>query len=305
MTLVVCKKTSDRSGIVIHSDSKITDEYGTGLEQDLRQASPLSGLLKTIILNPHVCLSFAGSSSYATNFLKDFYLHPEKAWSTQKLLDYLLKMHTDTQQAIDFIVCTSFQKTPQIYSIKNGELLSDQESTWIGSHDAFRLFQGQFLADTTSTIEDRTNSAFQYVIDSNEVPDVGHFHIEVNTNLKAVLGETVFLYKIGLAMNPGPQVIHLKANQAKALPTGTAQDGSYGLSYLRSYSSQIHGIAIHFPHGEFGILFCPKIDCEKGILITKVDGRSFAEEVQKKYGFPLQGFIIEKNGFVLIDQTSK
>lgn len=305
MTFVICKKLKNPSRIIVHSDSKITDQYGVGLESELRQNSPLSGLLKTVILNPHVCFSFAGASLFATNFLKHFYSKPANYWNTDKFLSHLLDIHVKSDQAIDFIVCTSFQNTPKIYLIKDTQLTQDVDTAWIGNIDAFNLFQEHFLSNASSNIEERTNISFQNVINSNSISDVGGFHMQVCTNDKTMTNETVFLYELKMAVDVGPKVLHLEAGQAMALPTGTAQEGSYGVSYFRSYSPQKHGIAIHLPHGKFGILFCPMIDPEKGVLVKDVDGQAFADYILDEYDIPLQGFVVEKTGFRYLNNASK
>ena len=54
-------------------------------------------------------------------------------------------------------------------------------------------------------------------------------------------------------------------------------------------------------HGNFGVLFCPKLDF-KGIVFSNVSNLSFLEKVNEKYNIPLRGFIMRDNSSMqLID----
>lgn len=61
MTLVVAR--IDNEYIYIESDSKSTDDR-------LVRSDPLCGLLKTLILNPFICVSFSGTVSFPELALK-------------------------------------------------------------------------------------------------------------------------------------------------------------------------------------------------------------------------------------------
>lgn len=78
--------------------------------------------------------------------------------------------------------------------------------------------------------------------------------------------------------------------QLQPVHLGTTAGGSYGISYLSTASPNYHGVAIHFTHGDFGVLFCPQLDF-KGILIKGVAGREFVERINREYNVPLRGMI--------------
>ena len=60
MSLIVARIVEDN--IYIESDSKITDDR-------LVRSDPLCGLLKTLILNPVICISFAGIVHFAATLM--------------------------------------------------------------------------------------------------------------------------------------------------------------------------------------------------------------------------------------------
>lgn len=195
MTLVVCKRIANE--LVIHSDSKVIDDFSNGIESQLRQHKPLSGLLKTVILHPHVALSFAGQSEYATRFLSDFLKTQPNEWNTPKLLFTLLNIHKASNSEIDFIVCTCDARKPSISVIKDGKLTVDVESAWIGSQPAFNFFQEIFHSDTRLDNEfERARAAFKAVIENDELREVGHFHVEAYLSHTINRDDSVFVYEL-------------------------------------------------------------------------------------------------------------
>ena len=108
-----------------------------------------------------------------------------------------------------------------------------------------------------------------------------------------------FIYAMKMMMNIAPQTIKIdKAGEYVNIPFGGAEIGGFGTSYLRSYDFLKPAIAIHFPQGKFGVLFCPMINYNKGIVIKEEDGERFAKLIKEKYGILLEGFV-SSQGFAM------
>jgi hypothetical protein len=298
MTLVVCRKESDE--LYVHSDSKVIDTFGTVSERNLRQNAPLSGLLKTVILHPHICLSFAGNSGFATEFLKRFFSEELKSWNTPRLVEELEQVHRDSAQECEFILCEVIARSPRITVIKDGNVTHDATSAWIGSQPAFAAYQAAFHSlESTRPVNERMREAFRAVIDDEQLSEVGHFHIELylehhfaDTGLIGGGADSVFVYEVKSEWDTGSQIFHIEANVKTALPLGSATYGAYGVSYFRSLSTKRHGVAIHFPYANKGILMCPQLDCERPLLYPDCSAEDLLELIWKDHKVPLEGVAV-------------
>ena len=289
MTLVVCRK--EGNDVFIQSDSKVTDEFGASTERDLRQNLPLSGLLKTVFLHPHVCLSFAGQSAFATKFLKDFVGTNLSEWNTPRLVADLFDIHRQSDQGCEFVLCVSEDRKSAIVSIKDGAINADVPNAWIGSQDGFEAYQAAFHQMTDGTIQERMRSAFKTVIENPDLPEIGHFHIEayLDHRICDANNDSVFLYELKTELDTGSQVIHVPARTRIALPLGEAAFGAFGTSYFRSLSTMRHAVAIHFPHGQFGVLLCPQVDPEMPVLLENCDARQFIGRIWDDFAISMEG----------------
>lgn len=296
MTLVVCRK--DNEDVFIHSDSKVLDEFGPSNERSLRQNSMLGGLLKTVILHPHICLSFAGSSPHATDFLRDFFKEDIGNWNTPRLIEKLLSIHQASSHQCEFILCEVVERSPRISVIKNGSISINQVSAWIGSQPAYNSFQAAFhSSDASIPLNERMRGAFRVVLEDETISEVGHFHIEAylehnitNTGNAGGGPDSVFLYDFKSEWDTGNQVFHLPGNARTALSMGDAAHGAYGISYFRSLSTKRHGVAMHFPHANLGLLMCPQIDCEKAIVFPHCTAVELLQQVWETYQISMEGF---------------
>ena len=307
MTLVVCRKNDHE--LFVQSDSKVIDCFGVQDERSLRQNNMLDGLLKTVILHPHICLSFAGASLHATRFLKQFMASNIREWNTPRLIAELWNVHKDSDMACDFILCESIERSPRITLIKGGSVREDQPSAWIGSQPAFNAYQTAFYElEDSLPLNQRMRHAFRTVIDDETHCEVGHFHIEVylehyfaNTGLISGGPDSVFAYEIKSEWDTGNQVFHIMANKPTAISTGSASYGAYGVSYFRSLSTRRHGVAIHFPHASFGLLMCPQIDCERAIIFRDCNATEFLDQIWETYQIAMEGVaVVSETQFRLI-----
>ncbi|MBB3987243.1 hypothetical protein GGQ68_003589 [Sagittula marina] len=307
MTLVVCRKEDHE--VFVQSDSKVIDCFGVLDERSLRQNNMLDGLLKTVILHPHICLSFAGASLHATSFLKRFMASNIREWNTPRLISELWNVHNESDMACDFILCESVERSPRITLIKGGSVREDQPSAWIGSQPAFNKYQTAFHElEDSFPLNQRMRHAFREVIDDEVISEVGHFHIEVylehhfaNTGLIGGGPDSVFTYEIKSEWDTGNQVFHIKANEPTAISMGCAPYGAYGVSYFRSLSTKRHGVAMHFPHARFGLLMCPQINCEKPIFFNDCVATELLDQIWETYQISMEGVaVVSETEFRLI-----
>lgn len=296
MTLVVCRKIDD--DIFIHSDSKIIEDVGTGSERELRQNRPLCGLLKTLILHPHICVSFAGSTHQVTEFLKTFLQSDLNEWNTDKLISNLFQIHSESEGQCDFIICESVDRSPVITSIKDMKVQTNLSSAWIGSHRAFAKFQAAFHTQSAGADHQRMRSAFRAVIEDPAVPEVGHFHIAayLDHHICDDRGDSVFLYEWIQETDIGSEVQHVPAGVWTTLITGKAECGAYGTSYFRSVSTKRHAVAIHFPHARLGILLCPQIDCERPVRFLDCDAVGLLKDIWENHSVAMEGMALCPDG---------
>lgn len=282
MTLVVARIVEDN--IFIESDSKITDER-------LVKNNPLCGLLKTFILHPFVSISFAGNIVFAELALKKVF--EQKIEDVNVLLTMLSDINIESRNTTDFIVATIIGKIPKLYKVADGNVESNILNAWIGDVDGFQVYQKEYHSTQEhSEIKERMKSAFRAVIENSELETIGDFHISTSLNYEINPNHPVFLhdFKVNIDVTE-PQLIKIEEKgKFESVPLGTREGGSHGLSYLATASPDFHGVAIHFTHGNFGLLFCPQLSFN-GILLKDINGRDFVDKIKTDYDIPLRGFI--------------
>lgn len=288
MTLIVARIDDDT--IYIESDSRITDESKVKTE-------PLCGLLKTLVLHPFFCVSFAGNVHFAEEAIKEFFDVQKSASSLgnafEKLLDLLVSKNIESEETTDFIVASILDKCPKLYRIEGGELTKDLTVAWIGDLDGFEYYQTQYH-ETSVEVDGkvRMRKAFEEVVNESKLDSIGDFHISTYINHEVNPKHPVFLHGLKVRIDISePQEIQIQEKgKFEPLPLGTTEGGSHGISYLATVDPNYCGVAIHFIHGNFGILFCPQLSF-KGIFIKDVDGDGLANAIQAQYGIPLRGFV--------------
>jgi hypothetical protein len=285
MTFVIARIT--KTGLRVDSDSKLTDP-------NVIRTNPLSGAIKTILLDKGISVSYSGTVDYAQQAIEHLYSFKERL-SDKEVSNELLEINKKSDFKTDFLV-VSIRNSPRISKISNGQIELSNSSAWIGDYEAFRLFQESFIIKQNETLDllKLQDTIFQEIVTSKKVESVGGFQITVHSTKLGLQ----YMIRSGIFIGRSQQFT-IKAGEQVKLPFGTAQDGAYGTSYLVSENIDKPAIAIHFPHGNFGGLIYPRRS--RSIEVIKnVDGRQFISIVSQLYGITLKGLIVENDGFRVI-----
>lgn len=313
MTLVLGKIIDN--DIYIDSDSRLSPSDGT-------TSNPLEGALKTVILHPFVCVSFAGHVEYARDAISAVVTYfadataRETLGGAQPLVWLLDTLHHwslesrksgDEEHEVDFAIATMFGNRPRIFVLKGGPAVESQHF-WLGSPRAFERFQELYRPGVLPPSRKRMYTAFSAVLGDDRFPTVGDFHVVTETtnwtNCKNAADEIVRTFAHG----PRGVTAHLGVSERKVtfesagewvpISSGSAAGGSHSILFLVVSSPSHHGIAVHYHHGRFGILFCPQLSVIEGAVIPDVSGIEFVAEVERKWGLLLRGFIAIGDGVV-------
>lgn len=254
---------------------------------------PSTGVIKTLVVNDNVAVSFAGGESYADDAFQ--LLNPDESLDSIKSI--LLQAHLRSNQATDFIISIG-SPIPQIFEIKDSKCI-EVDMAWIGSKRAFTAFQA-FMQGTAKSdrrnyvrierVVDETQTdlfavmsgAMDYVIENNNIPEVDGFR--VNT----AFTENKFQYTgyTHSYMSDQPIVIELPESVDSVIfpmTHGSAQNGAYQINFFRSPNPKCVGI--HILQGNFGIIYKQK---NGGLMrpefIHDIDEVDFIEYAEDNYG---------------------
>lgn len=292
MSLVVARKFG--SQIYIVSDTKIT--YCN------RETKPLEGVVKSIILNPFLCVSYAGTVEYANDAIKKYKeKHDYWDFKNQKVIvEHFLDYHKNVSYETEFII--SFGKpTVKIFEIKNG-LSKVVETSWIGDKDAFELYQNYFITsntniglhngyfktrisqqpdgkDANSDIYTRMLQSISQVVENNNIKTVGQFFVP------AVFDKELFHY-LAYAESFTHQIPLEQMPDVFPLPCGSAETGAYSFSFTEGLHKRKRIIAIYILQGKLGVIFLSENEgVMNPILFKGVTPEEFRNEVKKRYKF--------------------
>ena len=290
MTLIICRQIKEK--IYIVSDSKVTDK-------DAVRNNPLTGNLKSLILNPYLSLSFAGNIYYAEKILELFYSN--RISNLQQLVLQCLKANIESNNETDFIIASLENGNRVIIKISNKTTQQNQQNAWIGNPEAFNKFQEYYhTAESDKKESSKISSAFKSVIKNEEIENVADFCLSIETVYQENIKKHCFIYEMSAEVSFAPATITLtKENQSQIIPFGGPEKGAFLALYMRSFNLLKPAIAIHFPEGKFGVLFCPSINLNKAIVVKEPDGEKFMEIVLEKYGINLEG-LVAKEGMRLM-----
>jgi hypothetical protein len=289
LSLIICRKEKDT--LLIVSDTKLT--YPDDNYPNKQTGHPSDGIIKTIIVNPNLCVSFSGDIEPAEEGIKQIRPNDD--------LSNILKLlrNKSIGNRTDFIVCCSNPEV-KIYEIKDSDC-SEVQSSWIGSQGAFTRFQGylqnqihsgqsSFMKIEPSLTKEaselgKISGAFDKVIDDPSVPEVDGFKVRV------VLHEGKFRYQGYLNTYLGYMEIKFDQSmigQKIYIGHGTSREGSYTVNFFNSNSNFNH-VGLHILQGNLGIVYSRT---DNGLLRPKI----FQMDEVDFVDFAKQEFDIHPNG---------
>lgn len=277
MSLIVAKIEGSRFYIV--GDTKLT--YPEEQYPDKSIASPKDGVIKSVILNEHVCISFSCDDIQEAEsaIIECRKMHD----NISRIIEYLLKVNIETKGEVEFLICVSLYPIIKMYEIKQMKKI-DTKYSWIGSLNGYNIFQEKLANEKAKPNKRPENSlsdlgsAMDEVIKSGRENSVNGFRITVTNN------NGIFEYESYISVALPPRTIEMKSGEPFFITHGTAEEGGYNVHIFpseRNYKT----IAIHIMQGRFGVLYNEK---DGGLLwpkvINDVDEIEFSEYTKEKFG---------------------
>lgn len=310
MSLIVARK--DGPQIIIVSDTKLT--YPNH-ELKRQKQKPSEGAIKTIILNDHLCVSFAGDVRHA----KNAFLEIQRNDSISEVIEILHKHHDVSSHETEFLLCAG-NPFPFIHKIKDGES-KKVESAWIGDQAAFNSFQSSIMGvkmpkqrpeqhplrsraemlmtevhlnytiDVQSELFAKMSAAMDHVIEESNIESVGGFKVAV------IYRERFEFIKYGKLYRG---IVELFGSGLHVVGHGSAPEGAYSINFIGASRNQ-SVVALHVRQGNFGLVFSRN---DSGLLkpdLFEKDEVDFIDYIKEKYGIlavfrtqdPIQKYISE------------
>lgn len=277
MTLIVARIQG--KNLQIDSDNIITDPNESKGVRNIQK-----GIIKTIILNGNLSVSYAGDVEYAQKTINEIYELND--FSLEHIKNKLLNANINSSAQVDFILATT-ENQPLLYKISEKTIEESDTMQWIGDKEGYSIFQSHYLPNIGNQDEFFDSfyfqsMAFEEVINNINIKSVGGFHICVRTidgnqqypsSVKVVRGSSLKIQ--------GPELQPMFANC-------TTEDGSYVINYISS-SPPFHPLlGIYFTFGRFGIIFYPRFS-KDSITIRNVSVNDFRQEIRKRFKIETSG----------------
>ena len=175
----------ERENVQIFSETMITPRDTNGFQWGKRTLELVKryGLIKSMILSPKCCFSFAGNDiRYANIFLDRLY--KKRNCSDEELIELAFSVHKEAgSDAIEFIICTADDEDRlTITCIKDGTVHYNCSVAWLGDKNVFERLQQLRLLDEEKNIF----AAFKLAIEKSQQPEkedgrfsVGGFIVQV------------------------------------------------------------------------------------------------------------------------------
>ena len=204
------------------------------------------GIIKSMIVAPKCCVSFAGNDiSYAHDLLK--FIYTEKHFSEEQLTSKAFELHSSApQNAIEFLICCiDDNEQENICCIKDGQVTPHCPQAWIGSKDAYTALQSQRNFNISKAEQTYSLSQFQAAIESCGDDSVGGYI----TNIRYDYHEKTFVYSERLESHTGRDQI-VQPGECIRLYDNAANGG-----YLVYYYESPSVFALSIDQGDFSIVY--------------------------------------------------
>lgn len=272
MSLIVARKKGVH--IYLVSDTKLT--FPQEKFPDKKLAAPGDGVIKIALLNPQICIAFAGDdygpAENAIAYCRKNQLLPSK------IRKHLLEVNQANNKGIEFILAVGFPEYA-IYEIKDLKV-TQTESAWIGSNAGFNVFQETALENSGDKKFDNVmDEAMDFVLKSGRVPEVMGFRVAVTNE------GNFFHYKNYMSTMVPARTYTFKGGGSHTIEIyGTPQEGGYTVSFLDN-EGRPDVLSIHVRQGEFGVLYEMR---NHGLLwptvISDVDEHEFNDVLLSRHG---------------------
>jgi len=155
-----------KKSLHIYSDTKMSfnNNSGASFSKEQMALSDKYGIVKTTIICPEICISYAGNNLFLASelFMK---LYEKRTVSVQDALDSAMEIHLSADKDdIEFIIASCENDVLSLHCIKERELQSNCNIAWIGSNLAHCQFQELRLSGNNKNASDRTSAAFAEVV---------------------------------------------------------------------------------------------------------------------------------------------
>lgn len=233
----------------IYSDTKISlfGAIKANWGDMTRRSVERYGLIKSIIISPTCCISFAGNNIALAHQLLET-LHELKKFSEEELLHHAFKIHSEHDpDDVEFIICLANEDgETEIICIKEGNIERNCLIAWIGSYDAFKALQ-KYRFDNPA-LSNSYFYAFTHALRHCGDETVGGFPIHVRFDEYT----KEFEYAEGLVSVAERTQELLSGMQIKL--GGTAAEGAYTAHYIASNEDVI----IEFDQAHVTLLYTRK-----------------------------------------------
>lgn len=250
MTLAIAKKLNN--DILMYSDMKITNDSDC-------KANGFDGRIKTIIVNPKMCISYAGNADRALVTMESLFYLSDEGKDTDYLIKYLLNRHIEGNNETEYLVGID-SNGKKLYRIRNG-VLEEGSIFWIGDIDAFSKYQEYYLSNIRYVYNDQTVSnligqCFDKVAEDYSVPSVE------SPTVYTTVEEDGFNYGCKVFMNAPNQTIHLEKNEWKSIDFGDAAKGGFGYASIVPKTPGHSCYGLKFFQGKVAYIFNYRISTE-------------------------------------------
>ena len=297
MSLIIARQIG--GDIYIIGDTKFSGNENNGWSR----AREYFGGLKVVLLNPGLCIGFAGNIEFARDTIQRIYDKDVNLFDKNQAIDHFLKHHKASinhGHPTDFIVAAIIERHDQpgifekeLFRIADSSVYWENVTTHIGDKDAFNNFQkvshGANQVTPLPTFEisrlgsrerpsfDRSLAtamqAMQHVIDDISIPSVDG----IRTAVISEVDQFRYVEYLQIRGNPIPVL----SEPGSPLSFGGAAEGS-DHKHVALLSSVGHGIfPVYSIAGQFGVIYQPEIcfepqiepNCTFDEFRLKVEGR--------------------------------
>jgi len=279
MTLVYAQQVGTTISVV--SDTGVTD--GDVRVQKEHEAP------KIVILNPDLCVGFAGGVDLAHRYLRGF--HSEPRPTVPGVIGYFEECHSQSNGQVDFLLM--FNKPVQkIVRISGGRPYMKVQAAYIGDKDGFEQFQ-YFREHRTihgafpKTMFLTTALESEAIKGNPTFVNVGAMHRVVNeAEVPSVFGDAIaannvdgyFRYRpYSVLVSPNIPKVGLPAGYMERARSELNEDVNYALScFVSDPGAANMGIAMHHVFGKLTHLY--SADAGQPLTLTEIIRNSNIKE---------------------------